>query len=183
MKFKIAYLISITLAVIVSFTYLSARIELHYAQQDIAAKRLESELLKQQTQHLSATTQLSSPLLLHIAVLDEQLDYKNKSVEELNGYTRPWVLSAALLLWAMAIALWYQLRKQLNIPCKTKSVGWRLWLGRVLFYGGMALIFSALFLPNWQTSGKPDLLWILIAGLVLAVLGVALRVSQRTQQQ
>ncbi len=176
-KIKIAYLIAISFAVISSFTYLGARIEIDYAQQEIAAKSLESALLKQQMQKLSATTQLSSPLFLHIARLEEHIEKQQIAIDNLSVYANHWVLTAVLLLWATAIALWYQLRKQLDISHTAQAAGGRLWLSRLLFYGGMGLIFSSVFLPN-QTADI-DLLWILVVGLVLAILGVALRIGRR----
>lgn len=179
MKTKIAYLVIISLAVIVSFAYLSARIEIHYAQQDIAGKRLKAELFKQQMQPLSATAQLSSSFPLQIALLEEHIARQQSYIKRLHWYANHWVLTVMLLLWVSVAALWYQVRKQLGITRQAQAVGWRLWLGRVLFYSGMALILSSVFLPHWQTSDKPELLWILLAGLVLAILGVALRVSRR----
>ncbi len=174
--FKIIYFISISLAVIVSFAYLSARLEIHKTQHLIAEKALERSLLEQQMHRLSPTAQLSSAFPLQIAILDEQATRQLDYVNHLKPYASLWVLLALLILWGIALTAWYQMRRQMGLKIQVGSG--QLWVGRLLFFGGLALVASAVFLSNGQTEQMSgDNGGLLLAGLILAVLGVVVRVK------
>ncbi len=177
MKLKIAYFVSISLAMIVSFMYLSAQLESYHARAYMVEKNLEKELVNQQMQRLPAVEQMSSPVLLQIALLEERLEAKQAYLASLQPYTSPWLLGIMLLLWTLALVFWYLIRRQLPALLQ-QPIGWRLWLGRLLFYAGVGLIFGSAFLPIGLPD-KSELLWGLLAGLVLAALGVGLRMNHQ----